>query len=148
MVRGLAMFLALSLVSLGSAGGQFGTKSAQACSDTPNDFVYQLQNIDPDRVENTQFDLVIIDYSRDGCDEEKFSAAEIEGLKNSPGGQKTVLPYMSTGEVEDYRWYWQRSWDKNRDGKPDAGTPERLGRSTPTGRATARFATGILPGNR
>jgi cysteinyl-tRNA synthetase len=38
---------------------------------------------------------------------------------------------MSIGEAEDHRWYWQRSWDANRDGRPDAGAPAWLGRSNP-----------------
>jgi cysteinyl-tRNA synthetase len=79
----------------------------------------------------TKFDLVIMDYSRDGSDERRFTAAEISALKTSPGGPKTVLSYMSIGEAEDYRWYWQRSWDANRDGRPDAGAPAWPGRSNP-----------------
>lgn len=70
-------------------------------------------------------------YSRDGSDERKFTATKIEGLKNSPGGPKQVLSYMSIGEAEDYRWYWRKSWDANRDGKPDAGAPARLDPSNP-----------------
>ncbi len=38
---------------------------------------------------------------------------------------------MSIGEAENYRWYWQRSWDANRNGKPDAGAPAWLGPSNP-----------------
>jgi cysteinyl-tRNA synthetase, unknown class len=118
---GAALVLALSL-GLGSAGVAEGE---------PNDFVYQLQRIDLEATGKTKFDLVIMDYSRDGSDERKFTAAQISALKNSPGGPKTVLSYMSIGEAEDYRWYWQRSWDANRDGRPDAGAPAWLGRSNP-----------------
>jgi hypothetical protein len=35
-----------------------------------------------------------MDYSCDGSDERKFTAAQIRTLKNSPGGPKTVLYYM------------------------------------------------------
>jgi cysteinyl-tRNA synthetase, unknown class len=115
-----ALVLALSLVA-GSAGA----------ADKPNDFVYQLQRIDLEAIGETKFDLVIMDYSRDGSDERKFTADEIASLKTSPGGPKTVLSYMSIGEAEDYRWYWQRRWDKNRDGRPDAAAPDWLGRSNP-----------------
>ena len=38
---------------------------------------------------------------------------------------------MSIGEAENYRWYWQKSWDANRNGKPDAGAPAWLGPSNP-----------------
>jgi cysteinyl-tRNA synthetase, unknown class len=108
----------------------FGAGSAGA-AEAPNDFVYQLQRIDLRAIGETQFDLVIMDYSRDGSDGQAFSEAQINALKNSPGGPKTVLSYMSIGEAEDYRWYWQRSWDRNRDGKPSASAPHWLGRSNP-----------------
>ena len=65
--------------------------------------------MDLQAIGETRFDLVIMDYSRDGSDERKFTADEIAALKESPGGTKTVLSYMSIGEAEDYRWYWQRS---------------------------------------
>jgi cysteinyl-tRNA synthetase len=116
-----ALVLALSL----------GLGSAAAAEGEPNDFVYQLQRIDPVAIGETKFDLVIMDYSRDGSDAEKFNPMEIDALKESPGGPKTVLSYMSIGEAEDYRWYWQQSWDRNRDGRPDAGAPAWLGRSNP-----------------
>jgi cysteinyl-tRNA synthetase len=108
-----------------------GLGSARASANAPNDFIYQLQRIGLEAIGETKFDLVIMDYSRDSSDERKFSAAQISALKNSPGGPKTVLSYMSIGEAEDYRWYWQRSWDANRDGRLDADAPAWLGRSNP-----------------
>ena len=74
--------------------------SARAAEE-PNDFDYQLQRIDLQEIGETKFDLVIIDYSRDGSDERKFTADEIDALKSSSGGTKTVLSYMSIGEAED-----------------------------------------------
>jgi cysteinyl-tRNA synthetase len=115
-----ALVLALSLFA-GSAGA----------AEEPNDFVYQLQRVNLQEIGETKFDLVIMDYSRDGSDERRFTAEEIAALKSSPGGPKTVLSYMSIGEAEDYRWYWQRGWDRNRDGRPDADAPDWLGRSNP-----------------
>jgi cysteinyl-tRNA synthetase len=117
---GAALVLALSL------GSGAGAEPLPA-----NDFVYQLQNINLKDIGETKFDLVIIDYSRDGSDERRFTASQIRALKHSPGGPKRVLAYMSIGEAEDYRWYWKRSWDADRDGRPDAGAPAWLGRSNP-----------------
>jgi cysteinyl-tRNA synthetase len=108
----------------------FGAGSAGAAEE-PNDFVYQLQRINPQAIGETKFDLVIMDYSRDGSDERAFSAEQIAALRDSPGGPKTVLSYVSIGEAEDYRWYWQRSWDRNRDGRPGASAPDWLGHSNP-----------------
>ena len=96
-----------------------------------NDFAYQLQKIRLTALGNTKFDLAILDYSKDGSEAGKFTAQEINTLKTSPGGPKLVLAYMSIGEAEDYRWYWEKNWDKNKDGKPDPGAPSWLGRSNP-----------------
>lgn len=96
-----------------------------------NDFVYQLQNINISAIGKTKFDLVIMDYSADGTDESAFSNSQIKSLKDSAGGPKIVLCYMSIGEAEDYRWYWKKTWDSNHDGTPDIGAPEWLGPSNP-----------------
>jgi cysteinyl-tRNA synthetase, unknown class len=130
LVCGAAMVLALCAVSSGG-DDPFGARSAQASYAVPNDFVYQLQNVNLSAIGKTKFDLVVMDYSRDGSDERKFSAEEIEALKTSPGGRKRVLAYMSIGEAEDYRFYWQRSWDADRNGRPDSGAPAWLEPSNP-----------------
>ena len=96
-----------------------------------NDFLYQLQNIDLEKISKTKFDLVIMDYSKDGSDEQRFTPEEIYKLENSAGGQKIVLSYLSIGEAEDYRWYWDDAWDKNKDGVPDKGAPTWLGTENP-----------------
>ncbi|OQX94754.1 hypothetical protein B6I21_08975, partial [candidate division KSB1 bacterium 4572_119] len=57
-----------------------------------------------------------------------FSSAEINQIKNSG---KLALSYISIGEAETYRWYWQESWDSNHDGIPDPGAPAWLGQSNP-----------------
>ncbi len=75
-----------------------------------NDFLYQLQNLNLQAIGNTAYDLVVMDYSAEGGDDTAFTAAQIAALKHSPGGEKIVLAYMSIGEAEDYRFYWQRWW--------------------------------------
>jgi cysteinyl-tRNA synthetase len=95
-----------------------------------DDYLYILQNIDLEEIGETEFDLVIIDYSLEGDDESRFTFEEIACLKNSTGG-KLVLAYMSIGEAETYRWYWERNWDRNGDGRPDPGAPGWLGSSNP-----------------
>ncbi len=96
-----------------------------------NDFTYQLQNVDIEAMSNTCFDLCVIDYSLDGSDEQRLSAEQVAVLKSGPGGPKLVLAYLSIGEAEDYRWYWQESWDEDHDGEPDPGAPAWLGPSNP-----------------
>lgn len=78
-----------------------------------NDFAYQLQNADLNAIGKTKFDLVVIDYSRDGSEGKRFSAEDISKLKNSEGGKKIVLSYISIGEAESYRSYWKPEWEKS-----------------------------------
>ena len=108
-----------------------GCRPRPPADDPLDDFAYQLQNLDLAALGATRFDLAVIDYSPDGSDERRFTAAQIAALANSPGGRKTVLAYLSIGEAEDYRWYWQSAWDADRDGEPDPGAPDWLGRSNP-----------------
>ena len=96
-----------------------------------NDWLYQLQGLDLKKAGNSKFDLIVMDYSRHGDDQSRYTRSEISALKNSPGGKKLILAYMSIGEAEDYRWYWRSRWDKNKDGKPDKEAPAWLGKSNP-----------------
>lgn len=60
----------------------------------------------------TNYDIIIMDIFF--SDEEEFTAAEIESLKiKQNGGQRLVIAYMSIGEAEDYRYYWDNNWYGN-----------------------------------
>ena len=72
-----------------------------------NDFLYQLQGLDLSAVGQTAYDLVVMDYSADGSKTGELTNAQIASLKHSPGGEKIVIAYISIGEAEDYRLYWQ-----------------------------------------
>lgn len=91
-----------------------------------DDFLYQLQELDLQAIGSTAYDLVVMDYSADGEPAGEFSAAEIAALQNSPGGSKVVIAYMSIGEAESYRFYWDPAWDADGDGIPDPGAPPWL----------------------
>jgi len=73
-----------------------------------NDFLYQLQWARPKRIGETAFDLVVVSIAAAGS-----SPDVIPALKNSPGGEKIILCYMSIGQAEDYRYYWRREWSQN-----------------------------------
>lgn len=94
-------------------------------------WLYQLQGVDLKKAGDSKFDLVVMDYSRHGDEESRYTRSEINGLKNSSGGKKIVLAYMSIGEAEDYRWYWKLRWDADKDGIPDKTAPTWLGKSNP-----------------
>ncbi|MEQ1698088.1 MAG: MJ1477/TM1410 family putative glycoside hydrolase [Hyphomicrobiaceae bacterium] len=72
---------------------------------------YQLQKVNMKDVAASPFDLMVIDYSRDGSDELAFTPGDIARMKIKPdGGRRHVLAYMSIGEAESYRYYWDPAW--------------------------------------
>ncbi|MFX1293837.1 MAG: endo alpha-1,4 polygalactosaminidase [Promethearchaeota archaeon] len=59
----------------------------------------------------TNYDLIIIDLF---YEDEKLNSTEIASLKiKANGGSRLIIAYMSIGEAEDYRYYWQTEWDTN-----------------------------------
>ena len=54
----------------------------------------------------------------------EFTSAEINQLKNKAnGGKRLVISYMSIGEAEDYRYYWQAGWEPDNPAFLDAENP-------------------------
>ena len=98
-----------------------GTLSARADIETRkqalagvNNWAIQLRYIDRERLAQAPVDLVVIDHARHPEDnvEHPFSSSEIEPLKMQPNGsRRLVLAYLSIGEAERYRAYWQPQWD-------------------------------------
>jgi cysteinyl-tRNA synthetase len=101
---GTLLTLALLFVLLG------GCKPAGALPDWSgvDDFLYQLQRADAERIGETAFDLVVVTLAAAGN-----SPQVIPAMKNSPGGPKIILCYMSIGQSENYRWYWDPNWEEN-----------------------------------
>ncbi|MHA1199260.1 MAG: MJ1477/TM1410 family putative glycoside hydrolase [Candidatus Heimdallarchaeaceae archaeon] len=89
-----------------------------------NDFGYQLQDVDIEEVGSSKYDLMIIDYSSDGSEEGEYTTSDLHLMKEPE--DKLLLSYMSIGEAETYRFYWEDSWDSNGDGVPDPSAPEWL----------------------
>lgn len=86
-------------------------------------FLYQLQDLDLAAAAASGYDLIIMDYSSSGEEADAYSAAQLAALKNGPGGNKALLAYLSIGEAEIYRYYWEAAWDEDEDGQPDAAAP-------------------------
>ncbi len=68
-------------------------------------------------------DWIVLDASF--STDEPWTAADLATIRAGKIGRK-VISYLSIGEAEDYRAYWNPSWDANHDGKPDAGAPAWL----------------------
>jgi len=59
-------------------------------------------------LEDTEYDLLIVDLF---FDYQPLSAAEIARLqRKASGGSRLVVAYMSIGEAEDYRFYFNPEW--------------------------------------
>jgi cysteinyl-tRNA synthetase len=72
-------------------------------------------------VSATNYDLIIMDLYHN---EEMYSLKEVEQLKQKEnGGKRLLICYMSIGEAENYRYYWESGWNP--------GTPTWLGRENP-----------------
>jgi len=62
-----------------------------------------------DSMRGTNYDLIIIDLF---FDEEELTSEEIASLKTKAnGGSRLVIAYMSIGEAEQYRYYWDTKWE-------------------------------------
>lgn len=74
---------------------------------------YQLRNIDINEIAASDDDLLVIDYAPDRVHgvELPFSSADVARMQSRPaGGRKLLLAYLSIGEAERYRTYWNNAW--------------------------------------
>lgn len=88
---------------------------------------YQLHRADVDHIANSPFDLVVVDYARTRAEQREipFTADEVKRMQTRPdGGRRIVLAYLSFGEAEWYRYYWDSAW-------LDAERPSWLGEMNP-----------------
>ena len=74
-------------------------------------WAYQLQDIDVDQLAASRFDLLVIDYADD--EGRPFARPEVERLQE---GGRVVLAYLSIGEAETYRPYWNPDWTAGGEG--------------------------------
>ncbi|SHG96814.1 cysteinyl-tRNA synthetase, unknown class [Chryseolinea serpens] len=74
-------------------------------------------------VKATNYDLLIMDlFFTDGT---AFTEAEVAQLKSKAnGGKRLVISYMSIGEAENYRYYWQAAWNTTKPPWMDAENPD------------------------
>ncbi len=117
-LSGLALALLVLMRVGGDAAAQSQTAPAAATSATSakrlsgvKSWGYQLQKVKPAEIAASPYDLVVVDYSRNGTDGGRFTPADVKTMQTKPdGGRRIVLAYMSIGEAEDYRFYWNPAW--------------------------------------
>ena len=87
----------------------------------PRSVLYQLQNLNVAQAGASPFELIVTDYSLDGSAAAKLSTTDVATLRS---GGRIALAYLSIGEAENYRYYWQPGWHP--------GTPAWLGPANPS----------------
>ena len=114
-----ALVLLLALTALApSCGGDDGDDDDSGDDDDDSgpsgdldgadSWLYQLQELDPEAVGSSNFDVVVSDYSETGEADGEFSTADVAEMKR---GGRVALCYVSIGEAENYRWYWNDDWE-------------------------------------
>ncbi|OGV41134.1 MAG: hypothetical protein A2X48_12300 [Lentisphaerae bacterium GWF2_49_21] len=101
-------------------------------------YVLQADKLSPDRktavktLKECHRDLIVIDasYESGSGNEGRWTKDEISEIRSGAADRK-VVAYISIGEAEDYRSYWKKDWDANKDGKPDKGAPDFLDQVNP-----------------
>ncbi|MFM9942989.1 MAG: endo alpha-1,4 polygalactosaminidase [Hyphomicrobiaceae bacterium] len=73
---------------------------------------YQLQGLNIAEAARSGHDLLVVDESLPGAGPPQRRAA-LNAMKRKPdGGRRIVLAYLSIGEAESYRAYWQGGWTR------------------------------------
>jgi cysteinyl-tRNA synthetase len=94
--------------------------------DGVNSWLYHLGNVDAAeaaRIGANNAGLVVIDYAHDtNLGTVAETPAELEVMR--AGKDKLIVSYLSIGEAEDYRPYWQSSWNTNPPDFLSASNPE------------------------
>ncbi len=89
---------------------------------------YQLQKLNLPTLAAAPFDLLVVDHAPDRAEsvEAMFRPSDLAPLKVKPDGSRRVLlSYISIGEAERYRFYWDETWVTS------AGCPSWLGPVNP-----------------
>ena len=86
-----------------------------AALDDSSTWMYQLQGLeDPAQVTtlaNSDYDLLVVEPGNTFRDEPVDAGQLVHELHAKPGGgNRLVLAYIDIGEAEDYRSYWQDTW--------------------------------------
>ena len=75
-------------------------------------------------------DWIVLDAAYRGAANGKWTKQNVAQIRAGKPNRR-VLAYLSIGEAEDYRPYWKRAWDADKDGKPDKSAPAFLDKENP-----------------
>ena len=128
-LRCCACVFAALFAPFAAAHAQF---SVSVRGHTISHWCYLLQGrngnaLNPDAVTAADAQLAVMDYSADGGADGEFTAQQIAAVKASG---KVVLAYLSIGEAESYRFYWNNAWTTKK-GRLTTSAPAWLAKQDP-----------------
>lgn len=109
------LIAAMLLVSLSDSCCAQNTKSASA-KPVAMGYVLQADALNSDKskaiaqLRNSGRDWIVLDRFFTG--ENPWTKQDLDAIRKGKPGRK-VIAYLSIGEAEDYRHYWQESWTKS-----------------------------------
>lgn len=75
---------------------------------------YHLMDLELDTILKSDSDVVVTEFSSSQGNRHIWTKEEVEAMKRRPDGKRRiVLSYLSIGEAESYRFYWQPEWNKS-----------------------------------
>lgn len=106
-----ALLFVTSLVSYQSVAFADVDEGSPSNMSEVRSWAYQLQDISISEIQNNDtFDCIVMDYSSDGTEAGEWAPHEIAAIEDSG---KMPVAYVSIGEAENYRFYWDPSWETN-----------------------------------
>jgi len=72
------------------------------------EWIYFSHDVNIEQVINSPFEIVIIDYKKDGKEGGELSKVDIARIKASG---KKVLSYITLDTAQSYRFYWKDEWN-------------------------------------
>jgi len=94
-------------------------------------YVLQPDSISTAALTEAGFHWLILEPTSDGGASGDFTSEQISQIRSDGPCHKTILAYLSVGEAEDYRDYWDPGWvDESGDPIPGVA-PEWLGPTNP-----------------
>jgi len=73
-------------------------------------YVLQHDNVTPAQLRDAAFTWLIVEPTIDTGTGQELTPAEVADIETGGPCAKTTLAYLSIGEAEDYRSYWDASW--------------------------------------
>jgi cysteinyl-tRNA synthetase len=109
----LAVLCALVALPLSTEAPSGTTiQSARQRLNQAQSWFYQLQDVDIDTLGESEYDVIVLDLEDDN--RQPWQPRIIESLRNGKNRKRVILAYISVGEAEKYRSYWQPEWFRRR----------------------------------